>query len=171
LGLGYPYWAYDRFGPGVWIGSDAYPGYFSYYGDDGANPDGIYYGPSGSALTAIPPDVNQEEVAQALADISQNGAPADSQTETRASIAIRVPTGDTRLWIEDQETTGRGLVREFRSPALEKGHNYIYEIRAEWKEGDQVKKQTRKFPVHSGDHIMVVFGTMEAASQPKSPAQ
>ena len=48
--------------------------------------------------------------------------------------------------------------REYRSPELKKGKNYTYEIKAEWKEGGQVVKQTRKFPIHAGDHIMVVFG-------------
>jgi uncharacterized protein (TIGR03000 family) len=170
LGLGFPYWAYNSFGPGVWISSYDYPGYFAYYGDDGVASDGIYYGPSDAALAANQPNVTPVDIGAPPADTTQNGGPADSQMEGRAGIAIRVPTADARVWIEDQETKETGVLREFRSPVLEKGRSYTYDIRAEWREGDQVRKQTRKFPVHSGDHVMVVFGEKGDTSQARHQA-
>jgi uncharacterized protein (TIGR03000 family) len=168
LGLGFPFWAYNSFAPGVWIGSYDNPGYFAYYGDDEVASDGIYYGPD-AALTTNQPDMVPEDIGAPPA--AQNAGPADSQMEGRAGIAIRVPTADARVWIEDQETKETGLLREFRSPVLEQGKSYTYDIRAEWKEGGQVRTQTRKFPIHSGDHIMVVFGDKKGdASQARPPA-
>jgi uncharacterized protein (TIGR03000 family) len=148
IGFGIPFYI-SSFGPGVWVASD-YPGYFSYYGEDGAVPNGVLYGAPRDYAGADPSAVGE-------ADPNFNAA-AQSLPDNLAFVTIRVPSADSKVWIEDVETTDNGTVREYRSPELKKGKNYTYEIRAEWKEGDQVRKQTRKFPIHAGDHIMVVFG-------------
>jgi uncharacterized protein (TIGR03000 family) len=152
------------FGPGVWVASD-YPGYFSYYGDDGAVPNGVLYG--------APMEYGGGDPSQVGPGEPNYNAPGPNLPDNLAYVTIRVPNADAKVWIEDVATTDSGAVREYRSPELTKGKNYTYEIRAEWKEGDQVRKQTRKFPIHAGDHIMVVFGTKEQQKDkvPPVPAQ
>jgi uncharacterized protein (TIGR03000 family) len=146
------------YGPGVWVASD-YPGYFSYYGDDGAYPSGVLYAPPAEFVNN----------AQPPAEGDPNYSAAQNLPDNLGYVTIRVPNPQAKVWIEDVETTDTGNVREYRTPELTKGKNYTYEIRAEWKDGDQVRKQTRKFPIHAGDHIMVVFGTKEPQKEKAPP--
>jgi uncharacterized protein (TIGR03000 family) len=130
---------YDSLYPGVGIGLIPYTGSYRYYGG-GAYSDGntYYYSP----LMMGQPAYGQAPV-----------VPLDS----RALVTIRVPTTDAQVWIEDQKTSETGTTREYRSPPLEQGHHYTYEIQAQWNQDGQVCKQTRKFPVNPGDRILVEF--------------
>jgi uncharacterized protein (TIGR03000 family) len=151
IGFGIPLYI-GAFGPGVWMASD-YPGYFSYYSEGGDALNGVYYGAPMNYDAATPPNF-------AAADLGFSPA-AQAPPDNLAFVTIRVPNSETKVWIEDVDQKDSGAVREYRSPELKPGHKYTYEIRAEWKEGDQVRKQTRKFPIHAGDHIMVVFGPVD----------
>jgi uncharacterized protein (TIGR03000 family) len=131
---------YDALYPGIGIGLIPYTSSYRYWGG-GAYSDGNtnYYSPL--------------MMGQPAYDQAQPVAPLDR----RALVTIRVPTTDAQVWIEDQKTSETGTTREYRSPKLEKGHHYTYEIRAQWKQDGQVYKQSRKFPVNPGDHILVDF--------------
>jgi len=170
LGLGYglgatlgrpAYWGdygyYNSFGPGVWANSYRYPGYYSYYGDNGYVSDGTYYAPS-TTYSAYPP-------ADTSYDAGNAQAPVQDQNDKRAFVTVRVPAPDAKVWVEGQEMKDRGAIREYRTPALEEGHNYTYEIRSQWSENGKSREQTRSFHVHPGDHIMVVFGDRQNRRQ------
>jgi len=146
---GYPYYNhhggfypgyYDSFYPGLGIGLNFYPGYYRYYGDDAYSAGNIYYySPSMMAQPAY------------------EQAPPVAELDSRAFVTIRVPMTDAQVWIEDQKTSETETTREYRSPPLEQGHHYTYEIQAQWKQDGQVYKQARKFPVNPGDRILVEF--------------
>jgi uncharacterized protein (TIGR03000 family) len=50
-----------------------------------------------------------------------------------------------------------GITRDYQSPPLEKGHNYNYEIRAQWTQDGKTLNQTQKFPIHAGEQVLVAF--------------
>jgi uncharacterized protein (TIGR03000 family) len=167
FGYGRPgYWGdygyYNSFGPGVWAHSYDYPGYYNYYGDDGYAADGTYYSPS-TTYSAYPP-------ADTGFDAGNAQAPAQEQSNNRAFVTVRVPAPDAKVWVEGQEMKDRGAIREYRTPALEEGHNYTYEVRAQWNENGKNREQTRSFHVHPGDHIMVVFGDRQNRRQDRDRA-
>ncbi|MFL5246015.1 MAG: TIGR03000 domain-containing protein [Gemmataceae bacterium] len=164
-GFGFPLYI-GSFGPGVWLAAGDYPGYFSYYSERGLAPSGVYYGAPVNYEAAIPAEVGASDPGITAA--------AQAPPDNVAFVTIRVPTAETKVWIEDVETKDTGDVRDYRSPELKPGHKYSYEIRAEWKEGDQLRKQTRKFPIRAGDHILVVFGPDDPRKEevpPKPPQE
>lgn len=161
---GYPYYQhhggfypghYDSIYPGFGIDLNSYPGYYRYYeGDPYLDGSFYYYSPS----IVDPSDYDE--------------APAETESDNRAYVTIRVPTMDAQIWIEDEKTSETGTIREYRSPPLEQGHHYTYEIKALWKEDGQVYKQTRKFPVNPGNRILVEFAkNISDKTGPRSSVQ
>jgi uncharacterized protein (TIGR03000 family) len=143
-----PYWGnYGGYGPGYYGGysdysypyygyDNSYPGYYSY-------PD--YYGPDFSYV----PDYSYSQNLPSY-DLEQ------SAPDNRAHIRVRVP-GNAQLWFDDQPTTRAGSVRTFTSPDLTPGHTYTYDLRAQWRQGNQDVTQTRHVVVHPGEQVMVDF--------------
>lgn len=148
---------YPGFYPGFGWDYGYYPGYYGYpwgyrvYGDD---PGYYYYDPAPGAV----------------AEDYQTEAPAPAP-DNRAHVLIRTPTPDTEVWIEDEKMTETGRTREYQSPILEGGKNYTYEMKARWKENGTEYAQTRKFPVHANDRVIVIFGkTAKDESSSKTEA-
>jgi uncharacterized protein (TIGR03000 family) len=80
-----------------------------------------------------------------------------TSTENIAHITVRLPDRDARVWFEDQLTSQSGAVRTFESPELTSGQEYMYTIRAEWREGGRTVTQTRRVYLHAGDRVTVDF--------------
>jgi uncharacterized protein (TIGR03000 family) len=80
------------------------------------------------------------------------GKPADS----RAYITLMVPDG-AEVWFEGQKTTATGSVREYRSPPLEPGSRYKYEIRVVWRHKGEDIRQTRNLIVTAGGTFVEDF--------------
>jgi uncharacterized protein (TIGR03000 family) len=53
--------------------------------------------------------------------------------------------------------TQQGSVRHYQSPQLTPGHEYTYDIRAQWREGGRVISQTRHVDVQAGSNLSVDF--------------
>ena len=79
----------------------------------------------------------------------------------RAFVRISVPDANAKIFVEGQDMNDNGNLRTYRSPPLKDDRNYSYEIRTEWTENGQARKETRKFPVHPGDHVMIAFGAKD----------
>ena len=73
------------------------------------------------------------------------------------------------LWVDGVATEQLGTDRLFRSPPLDRGGEYVYELKARWldNEGKPVE-QTQQVRVHSGERVLVVFPKL-AAPLPPSP--
>ena len=52
---------------------------------------------------------------------------------------------------------------QFVSPPLQAGHNYIYEVKAQWKENGHKVTRDRRITVHAGDVVNVSFVEAEEA--------
>ena len=99
----------------------------------------------------------------ALAAATPAGAWADDGPQSAApkgrnpaEIAMRVPDG-ARIWFDGEETTQTGTSRKFVSPPLDPGREYTYEVRVQWKEGEDMVERTRRLTVQAGDHIGLEF--------------
>jgi uncharacterized protein (TIGR03000 family) len=82
--------------------------------------------------------------------------PLAAKDDKAARIVVRVPA-DAEVWLEGSKTRQTGAAREFISPPLESGENYVYEVRARWTNDGQSVDQTRKVEVHAGDRVSVNF--------------
>jgi len=94
----------------------------------------------------------------------QQGAPTTyqsfypgSQGNGNVLIHMSVPE-NARVWFDGRPTTRQGMEREFMSPPLSGGRDYIYRVRVQWMEGGRPVSEVRDVTVHAGDRIDLNFG-------------
>jgi uncharacterized protein (TIGR03000 family) len=84
------------------------------------------------------------------------GAYSPTQKNT-AHIRLVVPA-DARVWFGDEATKQRGETRHFESPALEPGHQYVYDVKVRWRDKDgQEVTRTRQLNVSANDNVSIDF--------------
>ena len=84
------------------------------------------------------------------------GAYAPAQKNT-AHIRLVVPT-DAQVWFGDEATRQRGEIRHFESPALEPGHQYVYDVKVRWRDKDgQDVTRTRHLGVSANSTVIADF--------------
>jgi uncharacterized protein (TIGR03000 family) len=66
-----------------------------------------------------------------------------------ARVLVRVPS-DAHLWFEGAETRQSGADRTFKSPPLEPGRAYLYDVKARWWEDGKPVQRTRTITVLAG---------------------
>jgi uncharacterized protein (TIGR03000 family) len=99
----------------------------------------------------------------AAARVTNNAAFYDSPpavspvADNRAHIRITLPA-NAEVRFEGDKTTQTGANRLFVSPPLKAGHNYIYEVKAQWKENGQEVTRDRRITVRAGEVVNVPFG-------------
>jgi uncharacterized protein (TIGR03000 family) len=133
---GKPYFAFPY---GYWSPAGNNWGYTVY--------DQSYYGTPGYA-NARPNYVYQPLGIQKAATV-----PANNQS----NIRVKLPSAEARLWFQNQPTNQSGHERIFRSPPLQPGYRYTYEIRAQWQENGQNVSVVRSIRVEPGQEVSVDF--------------
>jgi uncharacterized protein (TIGR03000 family) len=71
-------------------------------------------------------------------------------------INLRVPA-NAEVSIDGNKTSQTGRLRSFVTPALERGTEYSYEIRARWMNDGKPVEQTRKVNFRPGDRLTLDF--------------
>jgi uncharacterized protein (TIGR03000 family) len=74
-----------------------------------------------------------------------------------AQVRVIVPAANAKLWFEGSPTRQDGLVRLFESPALKPGHEYSYDIKAQWKENGKEVSRTIHVDVRANALVTVNF--------------
>jgi uncharacterized protein (TIGR03000 family) len=151
VGIGRPY--YDG-----WYGY--YPGYSSYYYGWGYPYRSYYYSPgyyntySYGPWWSSYPSTTYYSANPTYQSFYQG--PQDN-VDMAAQVRVMVPA-NARVWIDDKETAQGGTNRLFVTPALPRGRDYAYDLKAQWREpnGKEVT-MTRHVPVHAGDVVNVDF--------------
>ena len=65
-------------------------------------------------------------------------------------------------------TTSTGSVREFKSPPLQPGKRYSYEVEVRWNEDGQERKQIQDVSVSAGSKVRLDF-TIPSTTQQSTP--
>jgi uncharacterized protein (TIGR03000 family) len=78
--------------------------------------------------------------------------PGRTRLRPTAYIDIRVPPR-AKVWVEGVRTRGRGELRRFTSPPLPAGREFVYSIRATWKEKGRRVTRKRTLTVRAGDYV------------------
>jgi uncharacterized protein (TIGR03000 family) len=151
----YPWYAYYNFSQGPyanWMSSGGYAG----YADHG--PAGIYYfhkapaepymgnwaGSGSPAAPAVPATPKTDE------------KPKDPPKEDKGTVSVTLPS-DAKLLFNGVAASGTGLVRTFRTPALEPGRAYKYELTAEVVRNGHVERATGTVIVRAGETANVAL--------------
>lgn len=114
-----------------------------------------WYGPSYSSSSPsgmTPSSSSSETVARSYYGPAGEMPRADQTV----MIHVRVPL-DAELWFDGAKTQQMGMSRDFLSPPLEPGQDYVYQLRARWMRDGQEVVQTRELRVRAGDHKRVDF--------------
>jgi uncharacterized protein (TIGR03000 family) len=82
--------------------------------------------------------------------------------DNAARVRVLVPAADAKVWFDGKETKQTGVVRRFESPALTPGHEYSYDVKAQWRdqEGKEVTR-TRHVDVRANGLATVDFRKAE----------
>jgi uncharacterized protein (TIGR03000 family) len=82
------------------------------------------------------------------------GAYVPTQNNT-AHIRLVVPT-DAKVWFGDAATKQGGAIRDFESPALAPGREYVYDVKLRWRDRDgQEVTRTRQLTVSANGYVSV----------------
>jgi uncharacterized protein (TIGR03000 family) len=135
---GYPFFYGAFLYPGYGYGYGSYyPRRYYYDYDAGYWPD-YYYG-------AAP---NYPGAYSSL--YSAPSPPASAEVR----LLVDVPPG-AELWIGETRTAQRGSPREFISPPLQPGSEYVYDLHARWLQDGREVERDRQITVHAGDRLRV----------------
>jgi uncharacterized protein (TIGR03000 family) len=115
-----------------------------------------YETPTNTTLTYTTPSYSYARYSPGPNTIYPISPPIAAVSDNTARVEVRVPA-DARLWFDGQPTAQSGAVRTFRSPALEPGQDYVYEVRARWDADGKPVVETRKVTVHAGDRAFIDF--------------
>jgi uncharacterized protein (TIGR03000 family) len=84
-------------------------------------------------------------------------ASADVLNNDSALLKVHLPA-DAKLYFGTTEAALQsGSMRLFRSPSLDRGSNYQYDLRARWTENGRTVERTRSVPIHANDVVNVDF--------------
>ena len=75
---------------------------------------------------------------------------------TSRTIEVQAPPG-AEVWCDDTPVPWAGGPRVFTSPALERGAEHVYVVRARWSEGGRAVEQMQAVPVRAGGNVQLQF--------------
>ncbi len=78
-----------------------------------------------------------------------------------ASIEVRLPDDQGRVWMQGQKMSSAGATRRFQSPALDPSRTYAYTISAAWYEDGRLVTQERKVDIRANSAVVVDFTRAE----------
>ncbi len=142
---GYPYYRQDYYSSD--FAQEAAPGYLStgsaYYAPNYAYGASFYGAPAYSYGAYLSP-------------MDTSAYYGESARNDEAIIDMRVPAGAV-VKFEGKATKQTGTERRFVSPPLKSGHEYTYDVRVQWKDGDRTVDQHRSVDVRAGQRVNLDF--------------
>jgi uncharacterized protein (TIGR03000 family) len=79
------------------------------------------------------------------------------QDPSTALVEVHAPAADAVISIEGRKAKQKGAILKFLSPPLAAGQNYIYTIRASWKDAGKEREAERRVVVRAGSTVVVDF--------------
>ncbi len=183
---GYPYapgWpGYNGFGfgsyggpysPGLFpggYGGPAYPGLYNYGGNSYPNmfqnltTPGWPVGPtSGENFASVPrmrPDVTPFPNTSVFPGGSLVGSVPAAEASESAVLDVTVPSTGAEVWVQGVPTRQSGTARRYVSPPLVPGKDYVYTLRARWRDASGATQlQQQNVVVQAGSEVRVTFPT------------
>lgn len=89
-------------------------------------------------------------------------------TDSTARVVVELPA-DAKLFVDGRPTNSTSERRLFRTPALQAGQVYFYELRAEVERNGQILSQSQRILLRQGETAQAAFKELQA--QPNATAQ
>ncbi len=87
-----------------------------------------------------------------------HAAPPANSGETALPVALSVAVpADAEIWLEGVKTTSTGTLRQFVTPALKPGQDYILNVRIRFRRNNEDVDQTRSLRVRAGDNLRLDY--------------
>jgi uncharacterized protein (TIGR03000 family) len=171
---GSPYGCYGSCAGGAWWGHYAscygydigcvgtYPGYGSCHGCYGCyGCFGCYGGTVVPGPVETPPPMPGGEKGTGGMGEGGKGEGGSTASDHRARLIVSLPEG-AKLFVDGREIQNVGTRKTFRTPTLEEGATYFYEVRAEVMRDGQPAAETRRVLVRSGEVSRADFSRLGA---------
>ena len=88
--------------------------------------------------------------------VSSNAAGNGSAVNRAVLITVSLPA-NAKIWFDEARTTQTGSLRQFLSPPLTPGHEYVYEVKARWAVDGKEVTRSRRVNVNAGDVTSISF--------------
>jgi uncharacterized protein (TIGR03000 family) len=95
-------------------------------------------------------------LAALLVPVGRAAEPPSAATQP-VQIQMQVPA-DAEVWFDGVKTQQTGSEREFISPRLRPGREYVYQVHVRFSNGGQAMDQNRRLTVRAGDSVRLQFG-------------
>jgi uncharacterized protein (TIGR03000 family) len=79
-----------------------------------------------------------------------NALPEEYKADPNAAQIVAHVPDNAAIWFQDDITTSKGTLREFRSPRLELNKRYVYTVRVSWVEDGKLVSETQDVSVKAG---------------------
>jgi uncharacterized protein (TIGR03000 family) len=90
-------------------------------------------------------------------------APEEVSSQEAAQVTVRVPA-EARLYVNSVLCPLTSETRSFNTPALERGREYFYNLRAEMVRDGETVSQTQRVTVTAGRQVSVEFNDLRPLS-------
>jgi uncharacterized protein (TIGR03000 family) len=87
----------------------------------------------------------------------------ESSSEDMARLTIKAPI-DMRISVDGQQTARDAAEMTFRTPALEQGKNYFYQVKAEVVREGKTVTETKRVLVRAGQQAVVDFSPLKSTA-------
>jgi uncharacterized protein (TIGR03000 family) len=101
--------------------------------------------------------------------IRQSAYSEPAPAQQSASVIVRVPQADAKVWFDGSATSQQGMERAFHSPPLQPGGSYTYTIRSTWMDNGKTIERERNVQVQPGQTVTVDFRNASAEDLQSPP--
>lgn len=116
--------------------------------------------PAPAATPSVSPGSAAPGVTMGLIAANPNPAPVTTPAPAvvmgRATIKVTLPPGAI-LYVDDQKNLSADSIRQFSTPPLPAGKEYVYVMKAELIRNGRAESVTQKVPFHAGERVEVDF--------------
>jgi uncharacterized protein (TIGR03000 family) len=85
----------------------------------------------------------------------------ETMAPARARLIVELPA-DAKLYIDDRLMQTPSASRSFRTPELEQGQTYFYDLKTEYVRDGKTVKESRRVILHAGEVVRTKFTESEA---------
>ena len=151
----------SRGSSGGWGSSGGSSGGYNGGSSGGSSGGTMYYAPMESGKPAAEAPVDPSIPAPAPPAPGEAPAKETSLRNVDGMMAVEVPA-DARIFVNGQETSSTGEIRQYISRNLQPGYNYTYEVRAEIVRDGKKVEEVKTIDLKAGEVAKVAFNLVPA---------
>lgn len=105
-------------------------------------------------------DPKEEKPKMPPATMKQKESARFVAKSNRARLIVKLPS-DAIFYMDGRRMKSRGSRRTFRTPELDHGQLYYYELKVEWKTNGKLLTRSKRVEIQAGEELTVSFSTLK----------